>query len=72
MKLSELQNMLTFDTDFADDTIDATFYTELEDILPKYAKQINVISISTKYSLVIKSLVKILKKLPLADISIGW
>jgi hypothetical protein len=49
MKLSELKPILQFDTDFADNEIDATFYTEIEDILPKYAKQLNVVSISTNY-----------------------
>ena len=49
MKLSEITNILQFDTDFADNEIDASFYTEIEDILPKYAKQLNVISISTNY-----------------------
>lgn len=49
MKLSELKNMLTYDTDFADTDIDASFYTEIDDILPKYAKQLNVLSISTNY-----------------------
>ena len=38
MKLSDLKSILQFDTDFADNEIDATFYTEIDDILPKYAK----------------------------------
>lgn len=47
MTLNELQNIIGFDFDFADDEIDATFYTELNDINPKYAKQIQVKSINT-------------------------
>ena len=49
MTLSELKSILQFDTDFADNEIDATFYTEIDEILPKYAKQLNVLSISTNY-----------------------
>lgn len=49
MKLSELTNILQFETDFADTEIDATFYTEIEDILPQYADELVVHSISTKY-----------------------
>ena len=49
MKLSELKNILQFDTDFADTEIDASFYTELEDILPQYANELVVQSISTNY-----------------------
>lgn len=49
MKLSDLKSILQFDTDFADNEINATFYTEIDDILPKYAKQLNVLSISTHY-----------------------
>ena len=49
MKLSELTNILQFDTDFADDEIIASFYTELDDILPKYADTINVLQIHTNY-----------------------
>lgn len=49
MKLSDLKSILQFDTDFADNEIDATFYTEIDDILPKYAKNLNVLAISTNY-----------------------
>ena len=49
MKLSELKNILQFDTDFADNEIDASFYTELDDILPQYANELVVQSISTNY-----------------------
>lgn len=49
MKLSELTNILQFDTDFADTEIDASFYTELDDILPQYADELVVHSISTNY-----------------------
>ena len=49
MKLSELTNILQFDTDFADTEIDASFYTEIEDILPQYADELVVHSISTNY-----------------------
>ena len=49
MKLSELTNILQFDTDFADTEIDASFYTEIEDILPQYANELVVHSISTNY-----------------------
>lgn len=49
MKLSEIQSIIKFDFDFADNEIDAIFYTELDDILPKYAKKINVLSISNNY-----------------------
>ena len=49
MKLSDLQSIIQFDTDFADNEIDAIFYTEIDDILPKYAKNIDVLAISTKY-----------------------
>ena len=49
MKLSELTNILQFDTDFADTEIDASFYTEIEDILPQYANELVVHSISTHY-----------------------
>lgn len=47
MTLDQLQNIIGFDFDFADDEIDATFYTELKDINPKYTKQIQVKSINT-------------------------
>lgn len=40
MKLSELKSILQFDTDFADTEIDASFYTEIEDILPQYADEL--------------------------------
>ena len=49
MKLSDLQSILKFDTDLADNEIDATFYTEIDDILPKYAKNIDVLAISKNY-----------------------
>lgn len=49
MKLSELKNILQLDIDFADNEIYATFYTEIDDILPKYAKQIDVSSITSSY-----------------------
>lgn len=49
MKLIELKNILQFDTDFADTEIDASFYTEIEDILPQYANELVVHSISTNY-----------------------
>ena len=49
MKLSELTNILQFDTDFVDTEIDASFYTEIEDILPQYADELIVHSISTNY-----------------------
>ena len=49
MKLSELKSILQFDTDFADTEIDASFYTEIEDILPQYANELVVHSISTNY-----------------------
>ena len=49
MKLSDLKSILQFDTDFADDKIDASFYTELDDILPKYADDINVLLIYHTY-----------------------
>ena len=49
MKLSDLKSIIQFDTDFADDEIDSIFYTELEDILPKYADDINVLQINTNY-----------------------
>lgn len=49
MKLSDLKSILQFDTDFADDEIDSTFYTELEDILPKYADDVDVLQINTNY-----------------------
>ena len=49
MKLSDLKSIIQFDTDFADNEIDATFYTEIDDILPKYAKNIDVLAISTNY-----------------------
>lgn len=49
MKLSDLKSIIQFDTDFADDKIDASFYTELDDILPKYADDINVLSIYNTY-----------------------
>lgn len=49
MKLSDLQSILKFDTDFADNDIDASFYTEIADILPKYAKQLTVLSITPNY-----------------------
>ena len=47
MKLSDLKSIIQFDTDFADDEIDASFYTELDDISPKYADTINVLQIHT-------------------------
>ena len=47
MKLSDLKSIIQFDTDFADNKIDASFYTELDDILPKYADTINVLQIHT-------------------------
>ena len=49
MKLSELTNILQFDTDFVDNKIDVSFYTEIADILPKYAKNIDVLAISPNY-----------------------
>lgn len=49
MKLSELKSILEFKFDFADPTIFATFYIEIDDILPTYAKQIDVISITPHY-----------------------
>ena len=49
MKLSDLKSIIQFDTDFADDEIDASFYTELDDILPKKADTINVLQIHTDY-----------------------
>lgn len=49
MKLIELKNILQFDIDFADTEIDASFYTEIEDILPQYANELVVHSISTNY-----------------------
>lgn len=49
MKLSDLKSIIQFDTDFADDEIYASFYTELDDILPKYADTINVLQIHTDY-----------------------
>ena len=49
MKLSDLQSILKFDTDLADNEIDATFYTEIDDILPKYAKNIDVLAISKNH-----------------------
>ena len=49
MKLSDLKSIIQVDTDFADDEIDASFYTELDDILPKYAKNIDVFAISKNY-----------------------
>ena len=49
MKLSDLKSIIQFDTDFADDKIDASFYTELDDILPKYADDINVLLIYHTY-----------------------
>ncbi len=49
MKLSKLKSILKFNPDFADKEIDATFYTEIDDILPKYADNIDVVSIDTNY-----------------------
>lgn len=49
MKLSELKSILRFNTDFADNETTATFYTEIDDILPKYAKNIDVLAISKNY-----------------------
>ena len=49
MKLADLKSIIQFDTDFADTEIDATFYTEIEDILPQYSNELVVHSISTNY-----------------------
>lgn len=49
MKLAELKSILEFNPDFADNEIYATFYTEIDDILPTYAKQIDVSSITPCY-----------------------
>lgn len=49
MKLSDLKSIIQFATDFADDELDVSFYTELDDILPKYADTINVLQIHTNY-----------------------
>lgn len=49
MKLIELKNILQFDFDFADTEIDASFYTELEDIKDEYAKDILVDTITKEF-----------------------
>lgn len=45
MKLYDLNGIINFDFDIADNEIDASFYIELAEINPKYAKQIEVIKI---------------------------
>lgn len=49
MKLNELKNVIGYDFDFSDTTIDATFYCELGSIQEKYAKQIEVKKIYKDY-----------------------
>ena len=49
MKLNELKNIISYDFDFSDTTIDATFYCELDSIQEKYAKQIEVKKIYKDY-----------------------
>ena len=49
MKLNKLTNIINYSFDFADNDIDATFYLEIEDILPEYAKQIEVKQINNNY-----------------------
>lgn len=49
MVLEDLKGKLVFGFDFADTQIDATFYTEIEDILPSYAKKIKVEKISKNF-----------------------
>ena len=49
MKISDLTNIIKFSFDFADDQIDASFYIEIEEINPKYAKQIDVKQINKNY-----------------------
>lgn len=45
MKLYDLNGIINFDFDIADNEIDASFYIELVEINPKYAKQIEVVKI---------------------------
>ena len=49
MKLYELDNIISFNFDFADDEVDASFYAEPNEINPKYAKQIEVVKITKQY-----------------------
>lgn len=45
MKLNDLYGVIAFTFDLADNEVDGTFYIELEEINPKYASQIEVVSI---------------------------
>lgn len=45
MMLNELNGIIDFNFDIADDEIDARFYIELAEINSKYAKQIKVVRI---------------------------
>lgn len=49
MKLVDLKGIITYSFDFADNEIDASFYTELNDIKEEYAKEIEVVEISRNY-----------------------
>ena len=49
MKISDLTPIIDFTFDFADNDIDCTFYCDIHSILPKYAKQIEVIKINEDY-----------------------
>lgn len=49
MVIADLTNILTFSFDFADDKIDASFYIEINEINPTYAKQIKVTQINKNY-----------------------
>ncbi len=46
MKLNQLNNIINFSFDLTDNEVDGSFYIELDEVNPKYAKQIEVVKIS--------------------------
>lgn len=49
MKLESLKNVLKLEFDFLDNEVCGSFYCELEAIKPKWARKLDVISITEKY-----------------------
>lgn len=47
MTLNDLKNVIDFTFDLTDDEVCGRFYIELDEINPKYAKQIEVVTIGT-------------------------
>ena len=49
MKLNDLKGVIDFTFDLTDNEVCGRFYIELDEINPKYAKQIEVVTIGTDY-----------------------